>query len=367
MALLERAEEFVNSVHPVVGASVAIVVAAFVGLVVHALLFAAARRVSSRTPSEMDDEAIRRFRAPSRLAIPLLAVQVVLPRLPVSEGVSGLLGHLLSLGLIGAITWAAVRAVTLFERWLLREHRIDVADNLEARRMHTQVKVLGRTISILVAIVGISVALMTFPQVRQVGASLLASAGIAGIAVGLAARPLITNLIAGIQIALTEPIRLDDVVIVEGEWGRVEEFTATYVVIRIWDDRRLVVPLGYFLEKPFQNWTRRTADLLGTVYLHLDYEVPVPRIREELERLVKDDEDWDGRVQGVQVTNTSPEAVEVRALVSAGDASKAWNLRCRVREGLIDFLQREYPASLPRTRVSVRPIPGASSEEQKEA
>jgi len=359
MPLLDRIEEYAHSVHPVVGSALVIVGAVVVGVVIHFMVFSVARRVTARTESEVDEQAVKRVRAPARLIFPLLAVLVVLPRLPLNESVLGLLRHVVSLGLIGGITWAAIRAVKLMEHALMRGHRIDVSDNLVARRIHTQVRVLGRTVSIVIGVVGVAAALMTFPAVRQVGTSLLASAGIAGLAVGLAARPLIANLIAGIQIALTEPIRIDDVVIVEGEWGRVEEFTATYVVIRIWDDRRLVVPLGFFLENPFQNWTRKTADILGTVFLYLDYEVPVPRIREELERLVQDDPAWDGRVQVVQVTDTTPEGIKVRLLVSAGDAGKAWDLRCRVREGMIDFLQREYPESLPRTRVTVRPSPDA--------
>jgi small-conductance mechanosensitive channel len=195
--------------------------------------------------------------------------------------------------------------------------------------------------------------LMTFPQIRQLGASLLASAGVAGIVLGLAARPTISNFIAGLQIALTQAIRLDDVVIVQGEWGRIEEITTTYVVVRIWDQRRLIVPFSQFIDQPFQNWTRTGAEILGTVFIYADYTVPVQAVREKLEGIVKGCPNWDGRVVGLQVTDARERTVELRALVSAADSSKAWDLRCEVREQLIRYLQESYPESLSRTRVEL--------------
>jgi small-conductance mechanosensitive channel len=195
--------------------------------------------------------------------------------------------------------------------------------------------------------------LMVFDAVRQLGTSILASAGVAGIIVGFAAQRSIATVLAGFQIAMTQPIRLDDVVIVENEWGRIEEITLTYVVVLIWDQRRLIVPINYFIEKPFQNWTRISADLLGTVYLYTDYTVPVSALREELDRILAGTKLWDGRVKGIQVTDAKENVLEVRVLVSAADASAAWDLRCLVREKLVDFLQRTHPDSLPRTRAEV--------------
>jgi small-conductance mechanosensitive channel len=194
---------------------------------------------------------------------------------------------------------------------------------------------------------------MTFPAVRQYGVSLFASAGAAGIVVGLAARPLLSNLFAGVQLAITQPIRIDDAVIVENEWGLVEEITSTYVVIRIWDLRRMVVPLSYFIEKPFQNWTRQTGTLIGSVMLYVDYSAPVDAIREELERIVKASSHWDGDVLNLQVTDAKERTMELRAIMSAGSSGEAFNLRCEVREKLIAFLQREHPAALPRERSDV--------------
>jgi small-conductance mechanosensitive channel len=198
--------------------------------------------------------------------------------------------------------------------------------------------------------------LMTFEKVRQLGTTILASAGIIGIIFGIAAQRTIGTFIAGLQIAFTQPIRIDDVVIVENEWGRIEEITLTYVVVRIWDLRRLIVPITYFIEKPFQNWTRVTADILGAVYIHVDYTVPVEAVRAELQKILKEAQLWDGKVCVLQVTNTSEQAIELRALMSAADASTAWSLRCYVREKLVEFIQKNYPDSLPKLRASLRQL-----------
>ena len=196
--------------------------------------------------------------------------------------------------------------------------------------------------------------LMGFDSFRQLGTGILASAGLASLVIGLAAQKIFGNFLAGIQIAFTQPIRVDDVVIVENEWGRIEEITLTYVVVRIWDLRRLVLPIGYFIEKPFQNWTRVSADLLGTVFVYADYTIPVKEIREELHRILKGSNKWDGKVWGMQVTNATERTMELRALMSAADASVAWGLRCEVREYLIEFVQKNYPEALPKTRAELK-------------
>jgi small-conductance mechanosensitive channel len=191
---------------------------------------------------------------------------------------------------------------------------------------------------------------MTFPSVRQIGASLLASAGVAGLVAGIAARPVLGNLIAGLQIALSQPIRLDDVVVIQGEWGRVEEITGTYVSIRIWDQRRLIVPLQWFIENPFTNWTRNSSQIIGTVFFFVDYRMPIAPLREELERILEHAPEWDGRVQVLQVTDATERSMQLRVLVSSFDSGLNWDLRCRVREGLLSFVQAAYPQHLPRTR-----------------
>ena len=234
---------------------------------------------------------------------------------------------------------------------MIAQHPSDVEDNLRARRLLTQARVLSRSAMSIVLVAGIAMMLMTFPGARQVGASLLASAGVIGIVAGLAAKPVFSNLIAGLQLALAQPIRIDDVLVVEGEWGRVEEITGTFVVLRIWDDRRLILPLSYFIEKPFQNWTRHSAQLLGSVFLHVDYAMPVAPLRAEVERIVKAAPEWDGRFFNLQVTDATERTMQLRVLCTAASSSLAFDLRCRVREALIDFMQREYPQYLPRLRV----------------
>jgi small-conductance mechanosensitive channel len=229
--------------------------------------------------------------------------------------------------------------------------------------------VLLRTVDVLVVIVTVGAALMTFEPVRQYGVSLFASAGVAGLVAGLAARPVLSNLFAGVQLAMTQPIRIDDAVIVEGEWGTIEEITSTYVVVRIWDLRRLIVPLTYFIEKPFQNWTRESSNLLGAAMIYVDYRAPVEAIRQKLTEIVKASNNWDGRVINLQVTNANENTMELRCLMSASSAGMAFNLRCEVREKMIDFLQKEHPEALPRQRseVAVAGDPDAKSQTARHA
>jgi small-conductance mechanosensitive channel len=335
---------------PFAWAGGAMLLAVILALVLHRVIFAALIRLTKRTGWESDDIFVQRLRGPARLALILIAVMIVANQVELPLKMAGLLKQGLSLGIIATVAGLVVALLKAGEELVLKRHHVDVADNLEARRMQTQIRVISRTLVILVVVVGAGAMLMTFDKVQTIGASLLASAGIAGLAVGIAARPLLSNLIAGLQLALTQPVRLDDVVIVEGEWGWIEEITSTYVVVRIWDLRRLVIPLSHFIEKPFENWTRRTADILGTVYLHTDYTVPLEEVRKELTRIVEASPHWDGKVASLVVTDAKEYTLEIRALVSAVDSSKAWNLRCEVREKLIEFLQREHPQCLPRLR-----------------
>lgn len=297
---------------------------------------------------------IRHIKGPLRLGLPLLAVVVVFPFVSLPEHLLDLLQHCVSILTIITVAWLVVRSVSVLEDYLFDKYRIDAEDNLKARKIHTQMRYLKRVFAVIVCVIALALILINFEKVRQLGTTILASAGIVGIVLGFASQRSIALLFAGFQIALTQPIRIDDVVIVENEWGRIEEITLTYVVVRIWDKRRLVIPISYFIEKPFQNWTRVSADLLGTVYLYCDYSVPVQVVREELKRVLEQSEDWDGEVCVVQVTDTTERTMAVRALMSASDASRLWNLRCQVREKLIDFIQREFPESLPRFRAQVQ-------------
>jgi small-conductance mechanosensitive channel len=300
---------------------------------------------------------VSRSRRPMRLAILILALGTAGTVAPLTPGQAEALGHVLLVCLIVLAAWMARTALHIWTTLYLRRFKLDAEDNLLARKHVTQTRILGWVGNTLIITVAIAAALMTFEGVRQYGVSLLASAGAASIAVGLALQPILKNLFAGIQLAVTQPIRLDDALVVEGEWGNVEELTATYVVVRIWDWRRLILPLSYFMEHPFQNWTRESASLIGTVMIYLDYTVPIDVLRAKVEEIAASSPLWDHKVVNVQVTDFKETAMEVRILVSASNSSRAFDLRCEVRERLASFLQAEYPQVLPRMRMDLASAP----------
>lgn len=280
----------------------------------------------------------------------LLALAGALEAAPDDLPLLSVVQHATGLLLILALTWAAVRLTSAIGEVIVALNPVLEGQWKRARKVETQTRFLVRCLNILIVILGIGAALMTFESVQHMGASLLASAGVGGIILGFAARPVLSNLLAGLQIALTQPFRIDDVLYVQGEWCWVEEVTATYVVLRVWDLRRLVVPLQWFIENPFQNWSRNNSDLLGAVFIWVDYTMPVEPLREEFDRLLKASRQWDGKLGTVQVTDTSDQAMQIRFLMSAPDSSQNWDLRCAVREGLIEFVQKNYPGHLPRLR-----------------
>jgi small-conductance mechanosensitive channel len=314
------------------------------------MIFVVARPIIHRSPYSLLASVVRYAENPAQLILLLAVTTAVLPVLPLPPPVDNAAEHIAGLGLVGGIGWLLIALVEVFDKLVAVRHSVDVRDNLAARRIRTQVQMLRRVAVTLIVIVTLAVMLMTFPAIRHIGESLLASAGVAALIAGFAARSTLTNLAAGIQIAFTQPIRLGDAVVVEGEWGWIEEINITYVVVRVWDRRRLVVPVSYFSEKPFQNWTRSTADLLGTVFLYTDYSLPVDAVRNELHRILESTKLWDGKVWGLQVTNATDRTMELRALMSAPDSSTAWDLRCYVRENLIFYLQQQFPQCLPKTR-----------------
>lgn len=305
---------------------------------------------------------IDRTSGPAQLALCLAAVALVLPLAPLDDTIRTPLMRLFVVAFIALIGWISIRIVDMSAARYLQNFR-DVTENFIARKHVTQVRVFKRVTDTIIVIITVSTALMTFDSVRQYGVSLFASAGAAGIIVGLAARPLLSNLIAGMQIAITQPIRIEDAVIIENEWGWVEDIASTYVVIRLWDWRRMVVPLSYFIEKPFQNWTRDTASLIGVIGLHVDYRADVPRIRRWLEEAVKESKRWDGAVVNLQVIDADSRTIELRALVSARNAPQSWDLRCEMREKLIAFIRDEMPEALPRERAILIPSGGDDDAE----
>ena len=308
------------------------------------------RSWADRTGSVIVKVIIPIFGHTLRLSVPLLGIILLLPLLRLPENWTWVTQKGFGILLIIAFSFLIIRGVNAVQAALMSRHRLDVPDNISARRIYTQVSVIRKIIVSAVVILATGSILMMFDPVRQFGTSILASAGIAGIVVGFAAQKTLGNVLAGIQIALTQPLLIDDIVVVEGEFGQIEEITLTYVTVRTWDLRRLILPITYFVEKPFQNWSRVSTELLGTVNLYLDYQAPMGELRKELKRLVENNPKWDKRVCGLQLTDTKEHVIEVRALISASDPGKLGDLRNEIREGLINFLIRNYPESLPRSR-----------------
>lgn len=315
----------------------------------HALIF----RLTARLVREQDlfrRSLVARTRAPSRLAFILVAVSGALAVVVLPGGESAILRRLVLVGMILLAGWWGLIVLHVWSVVHLRRFKLDSEDNLLARKHVTQFRILKRVSEILIVIVTVSAALMTFDSVRQFGVGLLASAGAAGIVVGLALQPILKNLVAGVQLAMTQPIRIDDALLVENEWGNVEEITATYVVIRLWDWRRLIVPLSYFIETPFQNWTREGAALIGSVFLYTDFTVRVDDLRAKLVEVLRASKLWDGQVVALQVTDFREHTMEIRMLMSAKDSPRVFDLRCEVREQMIAYVQTTYPGALPRFR-----------------
>ncbi|MBM9467200.1 mechanosensitive ion channel family protein [Nakamurella leprariae] len=325
--------------------AIGVVAALAVSVVLHLVV----RRVVRRKPGA--GQSMRRVRLPLRMLLITIALQQVLNTSAVLGPWQGPARTVMMLVVLAMGGWLAVALVHIFEDVTLHRFRIDTVDNRKARRVRTQVSLLRRVAVAVIVILVIATMLLTLPGARQAGATIFASAGVIGIVAGLAAQSSLSNLFAGLQLAFTDAIRVDDVVVVEGEWGRIEDITLTYVVIAVWDDRRLILPSTYFTSTPFQNWTRTESKLLGTVELDVDWTVPLDALRAELDRVLAASEHWDGRVGVLQVTDATSSLVRLRALVSAVDGPTAFDLRCEVREALVGFLQRHHGHALPRVRV----------------
>ena len=327
-------------------------IAILTGLVVAALVRLSvqrhARRHHSRLAATFGTHAIR----PLFVLLPVMFGRIVQPLLDVKPDVAPTLRHAATLVLIFAMGWL-LTALTSVPAAYLRTKPLAGSHDEGRVRLLTRVGIAERLLTVVIVVCTAAAMLVTFPEARAIGASILASAGIAGIVLGIAARPATESLIAGLQVALTEPFHINDVVIVDGEWGRIEDIASTYVVVRVWDRRRLVVPLGYILAKPFQNWTRWGTDLIASVTVDVDYSTPVAEVREAARRIVAASPLWDGETWNLQVTEAGERTMRLRVLATATDANRAWDLRCAIREGLIAHLQQHYPWALPRLRATV--------------
>lgn len=334
-------------------ASAAIIIAlvCVAALGAHALALQFLRR-SRAGKAQFTKLLIMRAANPTRLAIVLMALVAAVPSSGLSSETQRQFIVPLTALFILLVGWSCMAAIGLGGDVYLDRFKTGY-ENALTRKHVTQVRLLRRVAQVMLGLITVGAAMMTLPAIRQYGVSLFASAGAAGIVVGLAARPLLSNLLAGIQIAITQPVKIEDSVVINGEWGWVEDITSTYLVVRTWDWRRLIVPLSWFLEQPIQNWTRETTTIIGQVLLNVDYRTPIDDVREELDRLVHASKLWDGSVVNLQVVDATENTIQLRLLATASDASRAWDLRCELREKMIAYLQREHPDCLPRHRLEV--------------
>ncbi|MPS68809.1 MULTISPECIES: mechanosensitive ion channel family protein [Novosphingobium] len=327
------------------------VLAAMLGLALallaHAVLFRILHRITNRSASEADDIVVNRLNRPTRWAFLAMGVVLAARETPALEAVWERFAPFVMPLLTG---WVAVAVLRAFVEAMIVRADISVENNRNARRRRTRLAIFSRIGTFLIVFLTVSGMLASVPGVREIGVTLMASAGLAALAVGAAAQPALKALIAGFQMAMTEPISIDDVIILDGEWGRIEDIRTTYVVVRLWDDRRLVVPSNRFLEDTFQNWTKTTSQLLGTVFLYLDQGTEIGPIREEYTRQIQAHRLWDRRAQILQVTDCKDDAIEVRLLMSAKDGPTLFDLRCEIRESMMDWIRRSQPEALVRRR-----------------
>lgn len=342
-------------------------VAIFIGLILKFLLsLLLKKKPGTEKPSfSVTRSLLSRLGKPFNYFLPLLTFNVLLPLMKIKAALYPALEKTMEILLALSFANVLIGIIKVFEDYVYHTYDIQQADNLKARKIRTQLQFVRRLAISLILVITLCIILLSFNHLRKLGAGLLTGVGVGGIIIGFAAQRSLGNFLAGFQIAFTQPLRIDDVLVVEGEWGRVEEITLTYVVLNIWDQRRLILPINYFIEKPFQNWTRNNAEILGTVFLYLDYTIPVEAMRKEMTRLLEGDPLWDKRVNVMQVTNASERTIEVRALMSASNSGNAFDLRCNVREGLIKYVTDHYPACLPVVRelmekdalITVRNVP----------
>jgi small-conductance mechanosensitive channel len=331
-----------------------VALAIIIGLIVKFMLSLLLRRKprSDKPAFSFSRSLLNRLSKPFSYFLPLLAFNFLLPLMRMRSDIAQFLNKATEILLAISFANVLIALIKVFEDYVYHTFDIDKADNLKERKIRTQLQFIRRLAVSLVIVLTICAILLSFNNLRKIGTGLLTGVGVGGIIIGFAAQKSLGNFLAGFQIAFTQPLRIDDVLVVEGEWGRVEEITLSYVVLKIWDQRRLILPINYFVEKPFQNWTRNTSDILGTVFLYLDYTIPLQPLRTELARLLENNPLWDKRINVMQVTNASERTIEVRALMSAASSGNAFDLRCDVREGLIKFIQENYPQGLPTTRIS---------------
>ena len=346
-------ENWTGLIQPWLWNLIIIALAIIIGLIIKSIVKVLSNLYKNKNEYSLFRSIISHIGRPMNHFVPLLVINLMFPLLELDKELYFLLDRTFEIGLVISFAILLISSIRVFEDYIYHAYDLNKPDNLKERKIRTQLQFIRKVLIGLIIFLAIAVILLSFDNVRKIGAGLLTGVGIGSIIVGLAAQKSLSNFLAGFQIAFTQPIRIDDVLVVEGEWGRVEDITFTYVVVKIWDQRRLILPINYFIEKPFQNWTRASSEITGTVFLYLDYSVPVDTLRVELDRLLELTDLWDGRIKSVLVTDAKERVIEIRALVSAANSPNAFDLRCYVRENLIKFVRDNYPESLPLNRVSV--------------
>ena len=346
-------ENWTGLIQPWLWNLIIIALAIIIGLIIKSIVKVLSNLYKNKNEYSLFRSIISHIGRPMNHFVPLLVINLMFPLLELDKELYGLLDRTFQIGLVISFAILLISSIRVFEDYIYHAYDLNKPDNLKERKIRTQLQFIRKVLIGLIIFLAIAVILLSFDNVRKIGAGLLTGVGIGSIIVGLAAQKSLSNFLAGFQIAFTQPIRIDDVLVVEGEWGRVEDITFTYVVVKIWDQRRLILPINYFIEKPFQNWTRASSEITGTVFLYLDYSVPVDMLRVELDRLLELTDLWDGRIKSVLVTDAKERVIEIRALVSAANSPNAFDLRCYIRENLIKFVRDNYPESLPLNRVSV--------------
>ncbi len=352
--MLEHLQESLNRLPGYVWNVLLIGSAILIGVIVKWLLaFFVRYFFAKKTEYSVTSSILKRMSRPVTYFLPLMVFNLMLPWMKMNASYYPGVNKMIDILMIVAFAYILAGIVNVIQDYVYHAYDLKAENNLRARKIRTQLQFVQRLVLTIIIILTVCAILLNFDHLRKIGAGLLTGVGVGGIIIGFAAQKSLGNFLAGFQIAFTQPIRIDDVLVVEGEWGRVEEITLTYVVLNIWDQRRLILPINYFIEKPFQNWTRTGSELLGTVFLYLDYSIPLEPLRNELTRLLNASPLWDKRVNALQVTNASERVIEVRALMSAHNSGQAFDLRCFVRENLVAFVQKNYPESLPKTRAAL--------------
>ncbi len=350
--------DFYNNLNPYLQILIVLGISLVIGYVLRFIILRVLKSTAKKSHDIFKRSVFSRIKDSWLLFIPMIIFLVIFPRENLDETTVEYIVKITQTLIIISFAIVAIRLVGVIQDVVVDKYNIDKADNIKERKIRTQLSFIRKIVILIILVIASSLILLNIDGVRKYGAAIVTSAGVAGIIIGFAAQKSLGNLLAGFQIAFTQPIKIDDAVVVENEWGWIEEINLTYVVIRIWDWRRLIVPITYFVEKPFQNWTRVTADLLGAVFLYVDYTVPLKHLRDEFDRILENSPLWDKKDKVLQVTESTEKSMQIRMLMSAKNSPQAWDLRCEVREKMIDFIQQHYPQSLPHTRASITDLRG---------